>query len=279
VKWLITGAGGMVGSDLRNALAMRGEDFLPLTKSDLDITDSRAVNDAIVNARPSIIVNCAGYTRVDAAETNERLANAVNGSSVEILAQAANSVDALLLHISTDFVFDGRKGSSYEINDPTAPLSAYGRSKLLGEYAATHAKKHVILRTSWLFGVNGPNFVEAIRNQIRKGSALLRVVNDQRGRPTYTPHLADALIRIAHQDARGVIHYADEPDCTWHEFASAIVNELGAEVVVRPVSTEELPRPATRPANSVLSTERYERLTGVKPESWREGLREYLGTG
>ena len=276
MKWLITGAGGMVGSDLRNALAMRGEDFLALTKSDLDITDSRAVNDAIVNARPSIIVNCAGYTRVDAAESNERLANAINGSSVEILAQAANSVDALLLHISTDFVFDGRKSSAYEINDPTAPLSAYGRSKLLGEHAATHAKKHVIARTSWLFGVNGPNFVEAIRNQIRKGSALLRVVNDQRGRPTYTPHLADALIRIANQDARGVIHYADEPDCTWHEFASAIVEELGAEVVVKPVSTEEFPRPATRPANSVLSTERYERLTSVKPESWREGLREYL---
>jgi dTDP-4-dehydrorhamnose reductase len=276
VKWLITGAGGMVGGDLRNALAMRGEDFLALTKSDLDITDSRAVNDAIVNARPSIIVNCAGYTRVDAAESNERLANAVNGSSVEILAQTANSVDALLLHISTDFVFDGRKGSAYEINDPTAPLSAYGRSKLLGEHAAKHAKKHVILRTSWLFGVNGPNFVEAIRNQILKGSALLRVVNDQRGRPTYTPHFADALIRIVQQDARGMIHYADEPDCTWHEFASAIVEELGAEVVVKPVSTEEFPRPAPRPANSVLSTERYERLTGVKPESWREGLREYF---
>jgi len=276
VKWLITGAGGMVGSDLRNALAMRGEDFLALTKSDLDITDSRAVNDAVVNARPSIIVNCAGYTRVDAAESNERLANAINGSSVEILAQAANSVDALLLHISTDFVFDGRKSSPYEINDPTAPLSAYGRSKLLGEHAATHAKKHVIVRTSWLFGVNGPNFVEAIRNQILKGSALLRVVNDQRGRPTYTPHLADALIRIANQDARGVIHYADEPECTWHAFASAIVEELGAEVVVKPVSTDEFPRPAARPANSVLSTERYERMTGVKPESWREGLREYL---
>lgn len=276
MKWLITGAGGMVGSDLRNALAMRGEDFLALTKSDLDITDSRAVNDAVVNARPSIIVNCAGYTRVDAAESNERLANAINGSSVEILAQAANSVDALLLHISTDFVFDGRKSSPYEINDPTAPLSAYGRSKLLGEHAATHAKKHVIVRTSWLFGVNGPNFVEAIRNQILKGSALLRVVDDQRGRPTYTPHLADALIRIANQDARGVIHYADEPECTWHAFASAIVEELGAEVVVKPVSTDEFPRPAARPANSVLSTERYERLTGVKPESWREGLREYL---
>ncbi|HEX9501878.1 MAG TPA: sugar nucleotide-binding protein, partial [Thermoanaerobaculia bacterium] len=119
-------------------------------------------------------------------------------------------------------------------------------------------------------------FVDAIRNQIQKGTNPLRVVNDQRGRPTYTPHLADAILRIANLDARGIIHYADEPECTWYDFARAIVEELGAEVTVKPVATEDFPRPATRPAYSVLSTERYERLTGVRPESWREGLREYL---
>ena len=276
MKWLITGAGGMVGSDLRNALAARGEDFLPLTRSDLDITDSRAVTAAVAEARPSIVVNCAGYTRVDDAESNERLANAINGSSVELLAEAANAVEALLVHISTDFVFDGRSRIPYDINDRTAPLSVYGRSKLLGEQAATHARKHVIVRTSWLFGTNGPNFVEAIRRQIQKGANPLRVVDDQRGRPTFVPHLAEAIIRIANLDARGVIHYADEPECTWYDFARAIVEELGADVAVKPVPTEEFPRPAARPAYSVLSTERYERLTGVRPEAWREGLREYL---
>ncbi|MDQ6802701.1 MAG: dTDP-4-dehydrorhamnose reductase [Acidobacteriota bacterium] len=276
MKWLITGAAGMVGTDLQNALAIRGEEFLPLTRSDLDITDSRAVTAAVVEANPSIVVNCAGFTRVDAAETNARLANAINGSSVELLAQAANEVDALLVHLSSDFVFDGRRQTPYEINDLTAPLSIYGRSKLLGETAATHARKHVIVRTSWLFGVHGPNFVEAIRNQIRKGTNPLRVVNDQRGRPTYTRHLADAIIRIATLDARGIMHYADEPECTWYDFARAIVEELGADVTVKPIATEDFPRPATRPAYSVLSTERYERLTGVRPESWREGLREYL---
>jgi len=276
VSWLITGAGGMVGSDLRDALAIRGEDVVALAKSDLDITDSRAVAAALDESHPSIIINCAGYTRVDEAESNERVANAINGSSVELLAQAANAVDALLVHLSSDFVFDGRKASPYEINDPTAPLSIYGRSKLLGELAATHARRHVVVRTSWLFGANGPNFVEAIRNQIRKGTNPLRVVNDQRGRPTYTLHLAEAIIRIANLDARGVIHYADEPECTWYDFARTIVEELGADVTVKPVSTDEFPRPAARPAYSVLSTERYERLTGVKPESWREGLREYL---
>ncbi len=276
MSWLITGAGGMVGSDLRDALAIRGEDVVALTKSDLDITDSRAVAAALDESHPSIIINCAGYTRVDEAESNERVANAINGSSVELLAQAANAVDALLVHLSSDFVFDGRKDSPYEINDPTAPLSIYGRSKLLGELAATHARRHVVVRTSWLFGANGPNFVEAIRNQIRKGTNPLRVVNDQRGRPTYTLHLAEAIIRIANLDARGIIHYADEPQCTWYDFARTIVEELGADVTVKPVSTDEFPRPAARPAYSVLSTERYERLTGVKPESWREGLREYL---
>src|SRR5437762_12995606 len=142
----------MVGTDLQNALAIRGEEFLPLKRSDLDITDSRAVTAAVVEAHPSIIVNCAGYTRVDSAETNERVANAINGSSVELIAQAANEVDALLVHISSDFVFDGREKTPYEINHQPAPLSVYGRSKLLGERAATHAHKIGIVRTSSLFG-------------------------------------------------------------------------------------------------------------------------------
>jgi dTDP-4-dehydrorhamnose reductase len=277
-RWLITGAGGMVGSDLHQALLARDVEVVALTRSDLDITNSRSVNAAVLEARPTIIANCAGYTRVDGAESDERVANAINGSSVEFLAQAANSAGALLLHISSDFVFDGRKQTPYEINDQPSPLSAYGRSKRLGELAATHAQKHVVARTSWLFGQRGPNFVEAIRNQIRNGTNPLRVVNDQRGCPTYTPHLAEALIRIANLDANGIIHYADEPECTWYDFACAIVEEMGASVTVKPVSSDEFPRPATRPAYSVLSTERYQRITGVKPESWREGLREYLGS-
>ena len=276
MKWLITGAAGMVGSDLHHALTKRGEDVVALRKSDLDITDSRCVQQAVDDARPDIIVNCAGYTRVDDAESNEAVATAINGSSVELLAEAANQQRARLVHLSTDFVFDGRKRAPYEINETTSPLSAYGRSKRLGEIAASHAKRSTVVRTSWLFGRGGPNFVEAIRNQIRKGTNPLRVVEDQRGRPTYTPHLAEAIIRIANLDADGIVHYADEPECTWYDFARAIAEELGSDVTVKPVTTADFPRPATRPAYSVLSTERYERITGVRPESWREGLREYL---
>ena len=266
----------MVGSDLRDALSERDESFLALTKSDFDITNQRAVAKTIADEKPAIIINCAAYTKVDAAEEDERLANAINGSSVEFLAHAANEVNALLVQISTDFVFDGSKRTPYEVNDVPHPLSAYGRSKLLGEQAATHAAQHLIVRTSWLFGVNGPNFVEAIRGQIRKGTDPLRVVDDQRGRPTYTPHLASAIVRLAQLDTRGIVHYADADECTWFDFAKAIVEESGASVRMKPVTTDEFPRPASRPAYSVLSTERYERVTGVAPESWREGLREYL---
>lgn len=278
LRWLVTGAGGMVGHDVCVALKSRGETVVPLTKSDLDITDPAAVRDAVRRARPDIIVNCAAYTKVDDAETNEHLATAINGSAIEFLADAANEFDALLVQISTDFVFDGAKRTPYEVNDAPAPLSAYGRSKLVGEQAATMARKFVVLRTAWLFGVHGPNFVEAIRNQVRKGTNPLRVVNDQRGRPTYTPHLADAIVRLAQrahgdENARGIVHYADEPECTWFDFARAIV---GDQSTVISVSSDAYVRPATRPAYSVLSTERYERITGVKPESWEEGLREYL---
>jgi dTDP-4-dehydrorhamnose reductase len=276
-RWLITGGSGMVASDLRAELESREADVVSVTKNDLDVTDPVAVAALIRKTKPSIIVNCSAYTRVDDAEQYEAVATAINGSAVEFLADGADAADALLIQISTDFVFDGKKTAPYEVNDATKPLSAYGRSKLVGEHAARSARKHLILRTSWLFGIHGNNFVEAIRNQVRKGTNPLRVVNDQRGRPTYTPHLAHAIIRLSQDErARGIVHYADEDECAWCDFARAIVDELGATTEVLPVSTSEFPRPAPRPAYSVLSTERYERLTGVRPESWRDGLHEYL---
>jgi dTDP-4-dehydrorhamnose reductase len=281
VKWLITGAGGMLGTALRDSLTSRGEEVVALTRAGLDITDSRLVNQALRDHAPDILVNCAAYTKVDLAETESSLANAINGSSVELLAAASNLVGALLVQISTDFVFDGAAARPYDVTDPTRPLSVYGTSKLLGEVAARHAEKHLIVRTSWLFGAGGPNFVDAIRRQIDKGVDSLRVVSDQRGRPTYTPHLAEAVVRLAQRAresdvARGLFHYADEHECSWFDFACAIAEELGSAVKVKPVTTDEFPRPAKRPAYSVLSTERYERVTGAKPAEWREGLREYL---
>jgi dTDP-4-dehydrorhamnose reductase len=281
LRWLVTGAAGMVGRDLVDALATAGEPTVALSRAELDICDAAAVNRAVRGAAPDVIVNCAAYTKVDAAESDGARAVAVNGAGVGFLADAANEAGALLVQISTDFVFDGARRTPYDVSDVTAPLSAYGRSKLAGEQAAARARKHVIVRTAWLFGVHGPNFVEAIRNQIAKGTTPLRVVEDQRGRPTYTPHLATAIVNIArraHADetARGIVHYADTPECTWFDFARAIVAASSADIDVRPVTTAEFPRPAARPAYSVLSTTRYEQITGAIPQSWEEGLRKYL---
>lgn len=271
----------MVGHDVVQALQMRNEDVVAFSRGELDIADAAAVRTRVEQVRPDIVVNCAAYTRVDDAEKKESLASAINGSAVDCLAEAANGCGALLTQISTDFVFDGSKREPYEVDDAPAPLSAYGRSKLLGEQAATGARDFLIVRTAWLFGTHGPNFVEAIRNQVRKGTNPLRVVDDQRGRPTYTPHLARAIVELSmlarrSAEARGIVHYADEDECTWFDFAKEIVLLTGGATQIKPVSTSEFSRPAPRPAYSVLSTERYERLTGAKPQSWREGLRQYF---
>lgn len=286
-RWLIIGAGGMVGSDLVRAFEGSGDEVVAPARADLDITDVSAVERVVSQIRPTVILNCGAYTRVDDAEKDEATATRINGRAVEHLSASANRCGALLTHVSTDFVFDGRKGLPYEPEDSTAPLSAYGRSKLAGERAAATAEKHLIVRTAWLFGVNGNNFVEAIRRQIESGEQTLRVVDDQRGRPTYTPHLAAALVRLSRlaiesHDVHGIFHYADAPEASWFEFARAIVETmrergmLAREVTVSPVTSAEFPRPAERPAYSVLSTARYESVTGAPPGSWRKGLEEYL---
>lgn len=275
-RWLLTGGGGMVATDMRCALELRGENVVVKTRAELDVTNARLVQMVVEDVRPDVIVNCAAWTKVDDAESDEKEAAAINGGAVELLAHAARSAGASLVQISTDFVFDGSKREPYEPADPTHPLSAYGRTKLLGEIAATHAERHLIVRTSWLFGTHGPNFVEAMKRQIAKGVDPLRVVDDQRGRPTFTPHLADAIIRLVEADARGVVHYADAGEVSWFAFACAIVAALGSLVHVQPVSSSEFPRPAVRPAYSVLSTALYTQLTGAEPESWREGLVDYL---
>lgn len=287
MRWMITGAAGMVGSDLHNELKGLAEETVAVGRVELDVADRTAVVSLVRSTKPDVIVNCAAYTKVDDCETNEELANAINGHAVGTLADAANETGALLVHISTDFVFDGTSRRPYEVTDPTTPLSAYGRSKLLGEQAAARANRHAIVRTSWLFGIHGWNFVEAIRKQIALGRTELRVVNDQRGKPTYTPHLAAAIIRIAREasndpEARGIYHYADNDDCTWFDFTAEIVRQLGsrselpAPVNLVPVTTSEFPRPARRPAYSVLSTRRYSEVTGCEPDEWIEGLEEYL---
>lgn len=271
----------MLGHDVVQALHERQQEVVAFDRGALDIRDRSAVAERVSRVRPDVIVNCAAYTRVDDAEREEEAATAVNGTAVDFLAEAANACSAVLTQISTDFVFDGTKGRPYEVDDPTAPLSAYGRSKRSGEQAAMKAEQFLIVRTAWLFGTRGPNFVEAIRNQLRKGTDPLRVVDDQRGCPTYTPHLAHAIVDLSllarqSAEARGVAHYADRDECTWFDFAREIVSLTGSQATVRAVTSAEFVRAAQRPAYSVLSTRRYEQLTGKQPQSWRQGLEDYL---
>lgn len=273
---LITGSHGQLGRTLAAACASRG---IPCEGRDidtLDICDARAVRRWIADDRPSVVVNSAAYTAVDDCETNEETATAVNGLAVGHLASACNEVDALLVQVSTDYVFSGDADRPYREEDAVAPKSAYGRSKLRGEELARTAERHLVVRTAWLYGRGGRNFVEAIRAQIDAGAPSLTVVADQRGCPTFCDDLADAVLDLAAAGSTGTIHAVNAGSTTWHGFAVEIARLLGSAVAVVPVATGEVPRPAPRPAYSVLDTVRLEATLGRPMPSWQDGLRRYL---
>jgi dTDP-4-dehydrorhamnose reductase len=254
----------------------RGIPHLGVDLPELDVTDAAAVRRAVVAAQPSAIVNCAAFTAVDAAEAREAEALAVNGGAVATLAAAADEVGATLLQLSTDYVFDGSSTRPYREDDPPAPRSVYGRTKLAGELAAVRAARHLIVRTAWLFGHGGTNFVEAIRGQARGGATVLRVVDDQTGSPTYATDLADALIDLLAVGATGTVHVVNEGSVSWCGFARAIVAGLGARVGVVPIATDEAARPAFRPRYSVLDCGRLATLIDRRLPVWTDALSRYL---
>jgi len=273
---LVTGASGMLGTDLVPALAGAGCEVFARPKSGLDITSVRDVEAAFRDTRPEIVVNCAAFTKVDACET-EPLAFEVNAGGVEILAGQCLIHSARLVQVSTDFVFDGARRAPYREEDATAPLSAYGLSKRRGEEAALRVPTGLVVRASWLFGRGGWNFVEAIRRQIEGGRRTLTVVDDQRGRPTSTTDLSEAILALLELGAVGVYHFANRGEVSWFEFAREIVGLCGnPEVEVQPIDSATLHRPARRPAYSVLDTAKYERVTGRTIRHFREPLTEYF---
>jgi len=262
------------------------------TDTDLDIADRDAVSRFIVSERPTHIFNSAAYTRVDDAETEQELAYRVNATGAGALAQAAAERGCHLLHVSTDYVFDGEARVPYPETAHCAPKSVYGKSKLAGECLVLDSigtgRSVLIVRTSWLFGEHGPNFVRTILNLLATREEL-RVVADQVGRPTYAQDLADAGLRllglhVAHRTpaTSGIYHFANSGETSWHRFACAIRDGARARSmtvaakVVTPIETEEFPRPAPRPSYSVLATDRYSDAVGQTPRSWQEGLDTYL---
>lgn len=277
MRFAITGAAGMLGQDLVAAVTDAGHDVLALPRAELDITDSGAVMQTLSAAGADVVINCAAWTDVDGAERSPEEALAVNGSGAGNVARAAAASGAWTIHISSDYVFDGAKRSPYVEPDLVGPLSSYGRSKLAGERAVADAapERHTIVRSSWLFGAGGPCFPATILRLAGERDEL-RVVDDQVGCPTFTAHLARALVELGARARRtvGVLHVAGGGSCSWFEFAREIVAGADATCQVKPCSTAEMPRPATRPAYSVLRSERGTEAP-VLPD-WHEGLDQYL---
>src|SRR5438876_9815167 len=247
--------------------------LVALRHADLAVEDARAVERMVQNERPDWIVNCAGYTQVDRAEAEPDAAQRVNAVGPANLARAARETSARLLHISTDYVFDGRARWPYREDDPVGPLSVYGRSKLAGEQAVRDIlpQAHLIVRTQWLFGEGGPNFVATILRLARERPEL-QVVNDQHGRPTYAPDLATALWKLIACDAGGTVHCANEGAATWFDVAKAAIEIAGLHTRVVACSTADMPRPAPRPPYSVLDCTRYAARTDSSLRGWRDAM-------
>lgn len=246
------------------------------TRAALDITDVPAVH-AAVQPGVRLVLNAAADTRVDAAETDPHH-NRVNHVAVGLLAARCSEIGATLVHVSTDYVFNGRSIRPYREDDPVDPVNAYGRGKLAGERRAFEEGDEVlVVRTSWIFGAGGSNFVDTILKKVEAGSRELSVVDDQVGRPTYAGDLAAAIRSLVDRRVTGIVHFANGGDATWYDLARESLRLSGRDdVALKPVATEEFPRPARRPRHSVLDTSLYERLTKVTPRHWHQALAAYL---
>ncbi|EAP96897.1 dTDP-4-dehydrorhamnose reductase [Janibacter sp. HTCC2649] len=271
-RWLVTGAGGMLAHDLLPRLTDAGHDVTPLTRTDLDITDASACRAAVEGH--DVVANLAAWTAVDDAESHEGAAFAVNALGAANVAAACERSSARLVHVSTDYVFSGDTSTPYAVNAPVAPRSAYGRTKAAGEWAVlAHCPTALVVRTAWLYGAGGPNFVATI-SRLATERDTIAVVDDQHGQPTWTADLAEAIPRLVEADAQGgVWHGTGSGQTTWFDFARAIFEELGLDPErVTPTTTASFPRPAPRPTFSVLDDAKW-RTHGLDPlPHWRDGL-------
>ncbi len=274
MRLLVTGGAGMLGQAVASVATRLGHDVIALSRADLDVTDADHVRRVVATAQPRAVVNCAAWTDVDGAETAEAAATAVNAQGAENVARAAAETGARLVHVSTDYVFDGAKREPWVESDPVGPLGAYGRSKLAGEEAvADVGGEHAIVRSAWLFGAGGRNFVDTML-ALGEEREEVTVVADQVGSPTWTGHLAEALIELAERRGDvGIFHAAGAGACSWNELAVEVFDRAGVRCRVLPTTSERYRRPAQRPAYSVLDTVRDE--APILPP-WQQGVAGYL---
>ena len=279
-RWLVIGAAGQLGTDLLRVLADRPDiEAIGLTRADLDATDQVAVAKAMADVSPAVVLNAAAYTAVDAAESDEAAAYAANAGAPGVLAAAAGLAGARLVHVSTDYVFAGDASTPYDEDAPTEPRSAYGRTKLAGEKAVLAALPEAyVVRTAWVYGETGANFVKTMA-RLERDHETVSVVDDQRGSPTWSRDLAGGLVALADsRSAGGIYHCTNSGETTWFGFTRAIFEELGADPArVLPTTSDAFPRPAPRPAYSVLGDRRW-RATGLPTmRPWREALHAAFG--
>jgi dTDP-4-dehydrorhamnose reductase len=273
VKLLIAGAAGMLGRDLVLAAGNAGHDVVGFGRAELDVTDPAGLEKKFDLERPDVVINAAAWTDVDGAEGAEEAAFAVNGNGAGNIAAAAAGLGATIVYISTDYVFDGAKGSPYVESDQPAPLSAYGRTKLAGEEATAAAnKRHFVVRSAGLFGIGGTNFVETMLRLAADHGEVL-VVRDQATSPTYTWHLAYGIVRLIEGIEYGIHHMAAAGHCSWYEFARDIFEQAKVECQVLSATAEMLGRPAPRPAFSALVSQREH---AIRLPSWQDGVAAYL---
>lgn len=284
MKILITGANGQLGQSLVKKIP-KGWDFLALNRNELDITDKSAVLSAVNSYKPDYIINSAAYTAVDRAETESKLCFKVNSDGPKFLSEAANSVKSTLIHLSTDYVFGGHQLSPYKEDDSTLPNSIYGRSKLAGEREVLEAcKKHIIIRTAWVFGEYGHNFVKTMIKHGRNRETM-SIVDDQFGGPTYTGDIADAIIKVIMKleitddhDLWGVYHLSGLPHASWYDFAQEIFSAakmkhlMSTTPILKPIPTSSYPTPAERPRNSKLDCTKIYEVFGIEPSNWKVAL-------
>jgi dTDP-4-dehydrorhamnose reductase len=273
---LVTGASGQIGFEVARLLEPHG-DVIAADRASLDLADPDAIVEAVRGAKPALIVNAGAYTAVDRAESEASLAQAVNGRAPGVLAEEAKRVGALLIHYSTDYVFDGMSATPYFEEAPTAPLNVYGQSKLDGERAVAAAGRHaLVFRTSWVYGLRGRNFLLTVRRLAAERDEI-RIVADQVGVPNWSRALAEATVRIVAAglagaaERAGLYHLSATGHTSWHEFAQAIVGDATRPRVV-PIATAEYPTPARRPAYGVLATGRFEATFGFALSQWRDML-------
>jgi dTDP-4-dehydrorhamnose reductase len=276
MKVVVTGVKGQLGYDLVKQLTARNHQVYGIDRNDLDITDEKAVKAYFEEVKPDALLHCAAYTNVDAAEEDKETAYNVNALGPKYLAQAASKVGAKMVYVSTDYVFDGTAAEPYEVDHPTHPLGVYGETKFAGEeFVKEYLDRYFIVRTAWVFGINGNNFVKTML-RLAEDRDELGVVHDQVGSPTYTVDLARFMIDLVESDKYGVYHATNEGVCSWYEFAVEIFNQRGVNVKVNPLTSEQFPRPAARPKYSVLSKKKIIEQGFTPLPNWKKALSAFL---